>query len=588
MSESSNVQRRRISIVKKYHCVLSTSCILFSSIISQASSSSTHSYRYCSRNRNNNNNNNDNNDYHNGWSAIIKPNIYGELKLPFVILRHYLDQNNDEYDVTINSVLSIRGGTLTEDDEAKDIETDEEEKESVNIEKGKSKKDKGEATHGRDNNMNELDYVLSNLYNVPATRQEWIQKKIRRKSKSTSSRSILPIQGGSLTDALELARSKGRLLLILIPTTTAGGGKSKSKLTRTPDQDAIESFISADVTKVAEGKVGTNKKEKDSSSSSDPLIEQKSFVLWTAMPNSIEATHVLKRVNGIQGKNVKTGKKCPILAVLYPSRSSSTVIVPQLIAQHHCNPPPNTQTMVAWLQSIRQRCRNYYKQMNIELQENEYYKQRIEGYKGSIRTDVQRKHNEQIEKLEREYRIEQQRNHTERIQQRRLQLKELLVPEPPPVLAKSTSSSKLPPIVTTIALRFADGTIMSSLSTTTKPSDTRRFLTDETTLADVFNWIDVEYEVEREHIVLQSMKNDGTEYRWIEQDEDEEKICNDSSKKKKDNEIDNNNNNSATIMSKTLSELGLGKMIAFRVSIVSSSLDHKKLTISEEKIQFKK
>ena len=170
------------------------------------------------------------------------------------------------------------------------------------------------------------------------------------------------------------------------------------------------------------------------------------------------------------------------------SSTGRVKIIPKVLAQHHCNPPPKEETMVAWLNALRKRHVKQYASMQLELKEVALMKERTEGYTSSIQSDVQR---EQKEEEERQEEIKQQQlaqEHMEKIQQRREQLKESLPDEP-------TGTN-----VITIALRFM---MTPTTSTTTK----RKFDKEIHTLGDIFNWIDAMFEIERETISLSTMNN---------------------------------------------------------------------------------
>ena len=111
--------------------------------------------------------------------------------------------------------------------------------------------------------------------------------------------------GGNLANALKVARSEARMLVVFIPAARPSKKSKKSK-----DQLAIESVLSGDVAKAASKrsvKKGGNNKAG-------------SFLLWGAKAGSSEATAAIKRLN------VKTtstsGDKRPILAVVYPGQVS--------------------------------------------------------------------------------------------------------------------------------------------------------------------------------------------------------------------------------------------------------------------------
>jgi hypothetical protein len=369
------------------------------------------------------------------------------------------------------------------------------------------------------NNVHDFGTVLLDSYHATATRHDL-------------ENNFSPIMGGTFSDALNEARSKARLLVLLIPSASSTKNDKA-------DYDAISSFLSKEVAIVAEGKAIKSKTKTKSSADAAQqagLPEQKAFLLWSTKHDSTEATSALKRIKGIQMKNPNTGKKRPILAVIYPAGQINQVY-PKLIAQHHCSPPPSATNMAGWLNTIRQRCYVRYNVMQTEIIELELYKQRQKGYVGSIVSD-QRKQiqqaREEQERVER-HRIEQEDK--ARILQRRNELKKSLGAEPMDDENDTTSE----PIVT-IALRITDSRISSG---TTHRASKRRFYAS-TLLSDVFNWIDVEYEIEREQIELfYTSKGQVTSYQWDDNDNDDVRKHPDTKR--------------------SLSDLGFKKMVALRV-----------------------
>lgn len=291
---------------------------------------------------------------------------------------------------------------------------------------------------------------LSQNYEIPDEREE----------DSTSSSLFL---GGSFQDALIAARSQARLLVVFVPDNNKDQGKNKA---------AIRSLLSREVHLTANQ---PSRKGHDTGS----------FYFWGAKPGSTEAVQALKRA---KVKQPPKGGSRPNLVVVYPSQimsSHGTVkIVPKTLAQHHCSPPPATESMAAWLNALRKRhSKKEYKSMVKQLQELQYYQERQAGYKSSIQDDIKRKQEEKRQaQLEKE-KAEKEKAHEEAMAQRRVELKESLPEEP----------SKGGEGIITIALRFADGR-----------AGQRRFL-PETPLSTIFDWVDAEYEMERETITLSTM-----------------------------------------------------------------------------------
>lgn len=173
------------------------------------------------------------------------------------------------------------------------------------------------------------------------------------------------------------------------------------------------------------------------------------------------------------------------------SSTGRVKIIPKVLAQHHCNPPPKEETMMAWLNALRKRHAKQYASMQLELKELALMKERTQGYTSSIQSDLQR---QQKEEQERQDEIKQQQlaqEHMEQTQQRRLQLKESLPDEP-----TTTGTDTI-----TIALRFI------TTATTTTSNTKRKFDKEIHTLGDVFNWIDAIFEIERETISLTTLSN---------------------------------------------------------------------------------
>ena len=57
--------------------------------------------------------------------------------------------------------------------------------------------------------------------------------------------------------------------------------------------------------------------------------------------------------------------------------------------------------MAAWLNALRKRHAKQYASMHHELKEAQLFKERTEGYKSSVVSDIQRKEREQKEEEER-------------------------------------------------------------------------------------------------------------------------------------------------------------------------------------------
>lgn len=150
---------------------------------------------------------------------------------------------------------------------------------------------KVEASSSSDSSTSDFGSYLSQAYGVTDGRD------------MSEGGSPSPILGGTLNDALKIARSNSRLLVILIPSLPPNKkGKEQDN-----NHKAIESFLSAEVSKVAK------KKARKSG-------ETASFVLWGAKAGSSEATMAIKRLK-VKATGTK-GDKRPVLLVAYPAQVS--------------------------------------------------------------------------------------------------------------------------------------------------------------------------------------------------------------------------------------------------------------------------
>ena len=170
-------------------------------------------------------------------------------------------------------------------------------------------------------------------------------------------------------------------------------------------------------------------------------------------------------------------------------------LVPHLLAQHHCSPPPSPELMAAWLNALRKRHAKQYASMHHELKEAQLFKERTEGYKRSVVSDVQRREREKIEEAERIAKEKAERERIEMLEKRREELRASLPQEP----SKDATDAM------TIALRFPDGR-----------AGQRRFSPD-TSVSVVFDWVDSGFEMERERIVLTTM-NGQKSFSWEDAD----------------------------------------------------------------------
>ena len=279
--------------------------------------------------------------------------------------------------------------------------------------------------------------------------------------------------GGSVGDALREARSTARLLVAFIPASRPPATGKTS-----PDQIAIRSLLSTEVSKVAEKR---SRKSADTGS----------FVLWGATAGSPEAATAVKRLKAQQPK----GTHRPTLVVAYPAQvvspSGVLKIVPKILAQHHCSPPPSPDAMSSWLVALRKRHSKQFAAMLHDLKEAQLYRERQEGYKSSIQDDLNRKAEEEKTEAERVAKEEAEKDRIATIEERRVMLSESLPEE----------ADRNAPETITIALRFADGR-----------AGQRRFK-DSTLLTTIFNWVDAMYRLEREKISLTTM-NGQKSFSW--------------------------------------------------------------------------
>lgn len=121
--------------------------------------------------------------------------------------------------------------------------------------------------------------------------------------------------------------------------------------------------------------------------------------------------------------------------------------------------------------------------MQHDIKEAQLFKERTEGYKSSVASDVQRREREKIEEEERIAKEQAEKERVEMILKRREELRASLPNEPGPGVTDAM----------TVALRFPDGR-----------AGQRRF-TPDTPLGVVFDWVDSGYEIEREQVVLTTM-----------------------------------------------------------------------------------
>lgn len=167
----------------------------------------------------------------------------------------------------------------------------------------------------------------------------------------------------------------------------------------------------------------------------------------------------------------------------YDSASGHPKVVPKLVAQHHCNPPPSPSAMAAWLRALRKRHSKQIKAMQLELKEKELFIERQEGYKSSAKSDREREKLEAKLEAERKLKEEEEKQRLADLERRREELLQSLPEEPP----QGDND------VIIIALRFADG------------RNAKRRFSGSHAMGYIFNWVDGEFGIERERVLLTTM-----------------------------------------------------------------------------------
>jgi hypothetical protein len=353
--------------------------------------------------------------------------------------------------------------------------------------------------------------TLAQLYDVPYTEH--------------SDNNVTTHLFGSFAMALERAQHEARFMVVLL---------LPAHFEKMPPEarTVMQSFLSNTVARVAQ-EPPPSRGTTASTGSSDNSWS--SFFLWTASFGSGDATAVLSRVKGVDVSHVKA--KRPMLLVLYPAPSlqpnGKLRALPKLVAQHHCRPPLSAKKMATWLKKLRRRNYKIYAKLQHLVRESQQAQERVSNYQGSVVADQTKKQRQEQERLEKQNRERAQQQHMEKVQQRRVQLLAALPDEPP---ATTTSA------VTTVALRFVSKGQTSQ----------RRFDTSTTRLVDIFNWIDAVFELEREHIVLQTMNGQET-YDWntCQSSPDHSETLDDT----------------AQSTTPTLLDMKWGKMVALRVRV---------------------
>ncbi|GMH80031.1 hypothetical protein TrST_g2829 [Triparma strigata] len=260
------------------------------------------------------------------------------------------------------------------------------------------------------------------------------------------------LTGVSLSSALKIARSEANLILLYVPGAT-------------PNSKTIENekIAAKSVRKYAY---------------SQAIGEFKShYTVYAAKRNSAHGADALKKAEKAGGSI----KSSPILIVLAPvTNKYSGKITMKMLSQHHCAPPPDSEAMVPWLKALRKRYGKIIKAMKVANDEENFAREREEGFVKSKKQDQKRKKEEE-ERKERKRREEAEEAERQlALKERRVQFLASLPIEPP----------------------AGEGTTTLSVQYGSKKE--KRRWENSASVEDVFNWIDAEFDVEREKVKLSS------------------------------------------------------------------------------------
>jgi len=321
---------------------------------------------------------------------------------------------------------------------------------------------------------------------------DYLASTYKTASATSSSTAIL---GGSLSDALRTCRSQARLLVAFIPASKPNSSKSKTAF----DVTCIDSLRSDEVAQAIQAKKG-------------------SYVLWAAKYGSPEAIQAAKRLRTSHAV-ASSKKNLPTLVVAYPSqvsllysnnsyifffktmiqlssfiasqvldkKSGKIKIHPKLLAQHHCNPPPNPTTFASFLKALRKRHSSHIKSMRAQLREAELHAERKSNYAQSMQLDSQREEKEAKAQAEETARLEEEKDRIRKLKERRQAFLKALGEEPE---AEEKG-------VVTVALRLADG------------RNAQRRFGEEENMEIIFNWVDALFEWDRELVQVTTMRGDN-------------------------------------------------------------------------------
>ena len=344
--------------------------------------------------------------------------------------------------------------------------------------------------------------------------------------------SILLNSQTPLSTALQKSNSDARFLICYISKKKKGTNNTKKS-----DSIALSSLLSPEVVKSINRRP-LGKKQSDTTGS---------YYVW--IMNGDDGAQVkeidvaMKRLkvkpptsnSKKSSSNKKKKEDGPILAIFYPATtvdsSGKLKVTPRLLAQHHCHPPPSSpEVIMNWANTIRKRHIREFAKLQHDRKEMKLFKERTDGYKESMKEDRAREEREERELQVKKEEEEKERLRKEKLERRRQELLDALPEE-----AEAGSEG-----VITIALRFGDGS-----------RDQRRFVAEDTSVNDVFNWVDATHGLEREKIELSTMNGSKT-FAYVEEEDDD------------DEERENI----------SLDEAGLGKMTALRVTEIVEEVDN--------------
>lgn len=289
---------------------------------------------------------------------------------------------------------------------------------------------------------------------------------------------VLTSSTTSLAEAMQRSNADARFLVVYI--SRQGSSKANGV--------AIPNLMSREMIKLANRRPLGKKQNSDTSS----------YYIWIVDDDG-DYDSALKRLKlkpPAKRKSKSSSSKSvtpPILAIVYPSTSVSSsgklTVTPNVLSQHHCQPPPGSpDVLTSWINATRKRHLRDFAKLQHDRREAVLHRERTEGYRASVEEDAVREAQERAEAERRRQAEEEEERRREELEARREVLRESLPEEPEPGAAGAS----------TIALRFADGT-----------RDQRRFPSDAP-IDSIFDWIDVEHEIERERLELGTMNGSRT------------------------------------------------------------------------------